>query len=30
MLPEHATHPSLGYVQHLFHLVDAASAPRGA
>ena len=30
VLAEHAAHAPLGYVQHLFYLVDAAPAPRGA
>src|SRR3546814_8362123 len=30
VLPEHAAHPPLGDVQHLFHLVDAAPPPCGA
>jgi hypothetical protein len=30
MLAKHAAHPSLGYVQHLPHLIDAPPAPCGA
>src|SRR3546814_18412647 len=30
VLPEHAAHPPLGDVQHLFHLVDAAPPPCGS